>query len=356
MFITRTGAKAVASAKQVLVALTILGSTALIFAASNQDSNKAQAQINPPPPPRGSDGTVPQERIAKCQAMRRDVRDWTSERQAAYQRLECWHKIEADNGAVYQLDLGLIQRFADGASSVVYTDEGGVFNPMNMKQWFFNCQGHFSVTLDRGSTPMTYAAPRSVAARISNLVCVGASVKKSRQGFEDETSSTIPLVEASVPRASASSQERIIGRWSGKGNGKSKSFRVEGAPWEMRVTSTDSISGTIYSAENRKGISFFGFQPPGERHPLTSPGNQYFVITTKGSWTVSIVAQKRTIAFPGLILRSELSGASSIVPARPSAPYSGAIWFCVQRSTEKNIRNVVTLLAHQTGQQGLTWP
>jgi hypothetical protein len=114
-------------------------------------------------------------RVAKCQTMRRNVQDWTPAEQQAY-RQGCWQRAEADNGAVYLIDLGLIQSFAAGASTAIYTDEGGAFNPMNLKRWYFTCEGHFSMMEDSLS-PSMYAPPRSVARHISDVVCAGAGVK-----------------------------------------------------------------------------------------------------------------------------------------------------------------------------------
>ncbi len=123
---------------------------------------------------------VPQTRVANCQAMRRGVQDWTLERQEAYRRQGCWQRLEAENGAAYQIDLGLIQSFAAGATTVVYNDEGGGFSVVNLKRWYFTCEGHFSVMGDHGSGPTLYALPRSVARHISDIVCAGAGVEPRR--------------------------------------------------------------------------------------------------------------------------------------------------------------------------------
>jgi hypothetical protein len=101
---------------------------------------------------------------------------WTPERKAAY-RNNCWHSVEADNGAVYQIDLGLIQSVPGaGATAVVYSYEGDAFNPMNLKRWEFTCDGHIAVWADYGLGPWIYAPPRSVARHISDIVCAGAQV------------------------------------------------------------------------------------------------------------------------------------------------------------------------------------
>ena len=118
--------------------------------------------------------------MANCHAMRRDVQDWTPEKQDAYRRRGCWQRAEADNGAVYLIDLGLIQSFAAGATTSVYADEGGSFNVMNLRVWYFSCEGHYNVLQDRGLGPTMYAPPRSVARHISDIVCAGAGVEPRR--------------------------------------------------------------------------------------------------------------------------------------------------------------------------------
>ena len=91
----------------------------------------------------------------------------------------CWQKVEADSGSVYRIDLGSIQRLAAGATTAVYSDEGGAFNAMNLKRWYFDCRGHFQVMQDDLKLgPMVYAPPRSVAAQVSDFVCAGAGVSK----------------------------------------------------------------------------------------------------------------------------------------------------------------------------------
>jgi hypothetical protein len=117
--------------------------------------------------------------IENCQRQRRNTRGWTEAEQENYQHQGCWHKVEADNGASYQIDLGLIQDFGSGATTSVYDDKGGTFNMMNLKRWYFSCTGYFSILQNggMGPSPSTYAPPRSVAARIGEIVCAGAHVK-----------------------------------------------------------------------------------------------------------------------------------------------------------------------------------
>ena len=85
-----------------------------------------------------------------------------------------WQKIEADNGAVYDIDLNSIMRYNGMAEAMVYVVEGQYFNPMNLKQLFFDCRGHFMELTDAGLSPQIYAPPRSVAAQLATIACGGA--------------------------------------------------------------------------------------------------------------------------------------------------------------------------------------
>jgi|GEM_PF-5593485 len=94
-----------------------------------------------------------------------------------------WKNIEADNGAVYKIDLNSISHYNNGtADVVVYAVEGASYNPENMRRLWFDCQGHFRDETGPGFGPTEYAPPRSIAGRISQVACAGA--KDTR--FEEE--------------------------------------------------------------------------------------------------------------------------------------------------------------------------
>jgi hypothetical protein len=115
--------------------------------------------------------------VENCQSMRRKITEWTATEQADYRKLGCWYKVEADNGAKYQIDLGLIQDLGTGATTSIYSDEGASFNASNLQRWYFTCTGYFSVmqnNMRMRMGPQTYAPPRSVAAQMSEIVCAGA--------------------------------------------------------------------------------------------------------------------------------------------------------------------------------------
>jgi hypothetical protein len=146
----------------------------ILFAVLRSGGNKETMQTQALPTASDARSQTQQTSVATCQAMRRNVQDWTKERQEAYRRAGCWERVEAENGAAYMIDLGLIQSFGAGATTSIYNDEGGTFNVMNLKRWYFTCDGHFSVMENYGSGPTVYAPPHSVAAHMSNIVCAGA--------------------------------------------------------------------------------------------------------------------------------------------------------------------------------------
>jgi uncharacterized protein YecT (DUF1311 family) len=87
-----------------------------------------------------------------------------------------WRTIVADNGAVTAVDMKSISYLVrGGAYMVAYSVEADIFDPSNLKNFTFDCQGHFSVlsAATGGISPMMYAPPRSVAAQIGALACAG---------------------------------------------------------------------------------------------------------------------------------------------------------------------------------------
>ena len=117
-------------------------------------------------------------RLQNCQAARRNTSTWTAQEQARYRDMGCWQPITADNGARFRIDLGSIERLGSGAAIIIYQDEGGPFNPMNVQHWILTCEGHYRVMLDRGMSEPIYAPPLSVAGLISGVACTGAGVNR----------------------------------------------------------------------------------------------------------------------------------------------------------------------------------
>jgi hypothetical protein len=89
----------------------------------------------------------------------------------AYAKASKWKKIVADNGAVYEADVGHIIHYDNGNAEItVYTVEGEKLDPGNRDQFLFNCQGNYQI-LDRPLPPTQYGAPHSVAGVISTIAC-----------------------------------------------------------------------------------------------------------------------------------------------------------------------------------------
>jgi hypothetical protein len=87
-----------------------------------------------------------------------------------------WKSVNADNGAVYKIDLNSISHYSNGtADVVVYAVEGSGYNPENMRRLWFDCQGHFRDSTGPSIGPVSYVPPKSLAAQISQIVCVGAA-------------------------------------------------------------------------------------------------------------------------------------------------------------------------------------
>src|SRR5262249_49985496 len=86
-----------------------------------------------------------------------------------------WQRIEAEDGAIYQLDVSSIHRFRNGtAEATVYAVQGAGFNPESLHRLWFDCHGHYQDTTGPRISQTLYAAPRSIAGRISDIACVGA--------------------------------------------------------------------------------------------------------------------------------------------------------------------------------------
>ena len=85
-----------------------------------------------------------------------------------------WRNVEADNGAVYKIDLNSIRHDKAGAAeAMVYAVEGSAYNPENMHWLWFDCHGKFRDQTGRVG-PVQYAPPRSIAGRLSDIACIGA--------------------------------------------------------------------------------------------------------------------------------------------------------------------------------------
>jgi len=261
-----------------------------------------------------------------------------------------WKRIEADNGAVFAIDLGSISHNTNGSAvAVMCIVDNDTCPPPNMSRLLFDCHGHY-MDIDRGGS-LLIAPPRSVAGQMAALACIGAKDTRFAddsdhpdlsgtapaqycQGFPPEACARITamvsgqapmppckpgyglvgsgytpeqiracgvrgtlrdaqppkLVMASTTPSPARPGETVIGQWSGKGNGKSSQFRIERGSWEFRVSSTDHISGGVYKVSDQTGVYNFGYTDGEQSMQLKASGDLYFVVKTAGSWTVTIVS------------------------------------------------------------------
>lgn len=264
---------------------------------------------------------------------------------------ENWRRIEADNGAVYAIDLNSVSHNTDGSALVVAcVVDNNLCIPPNMTRLFFDCRGHYR-DLDRGPSAMLIAPPRSIVGRIAPLACAGArdtrfvddsdrpdlsgtTPAQYCQGFPPDSCARITgmikgqipapacklgyglvgsgytpeqqracavmgklrdarpsaLVVASATPTPTKSGEIVIAQWSGEGNGRSDQFRVQRGPWEFRVSSTDRVSGGVYRVSDKTSISEFSYADGQQRSQQRSTGDFYFVIKTSGKWTITIVS------------------------------------------------------------------
>lgn len=86
-----------------------------------------------------------------------------------------WQTVEADNGAIYKVDVNSISHYNNGTADVtVYFVEGSGFNPENTHRLWFDCRGHFRDQTNPPFGATQYAPPRSTAGRLSEIACAGA--------------------------------------------------------------------------------------------------------------------------------------------------------------------------------------
>jgi hypothetical protein len=84
-----------------------------------------------------------------------------------------WKRLEADNGAVFAIDVNSITRFHNGTvQAVTCVSDNEVCLPPNMSRFWFDCSGHYRDIDGRGSAMA--APPRSVVGRMAQIACVGA--------------------------------------------------------------------------------------------------------------------------------------------------------------------------------------
>jgi hypothetical protein len=91
-----------------------------------------------------------------------------------------WQTITAANGQAYEIALDTIYRNLPhntdpraelrAATVVVYISEGEIFKPNNVVHYYFDCHDHFQTDRPQWS-PILYAPPLSVVAKIASIAC-----------------------------------------------------------------------------------------------------------------------------------------------------------------------------------------
>jgi hypothetical protein len=83
-----------------------------------------------------------------------------------------WRPLEADNGAIYKLDMNSIKPGNGGAAQItVYADEGRPTDiALNLKFLLFDCNGRF-LDMNAPMSQSAYAPPKSVAGQIGAIAC-----------------------------------------------------------------------------------------------------------------------------------------------------------------------------------------
>jgi hypothetical protein len=102
-----------------------------------------------------------------------------------------WQSVEADNGALYKIDLNSISHLNNGtADAIVYAVDGAGYNPENMRRLWFDCHGHYQDLTGPGVGPTQYAPPRSIAGRLSEIACASAKGAPSQGTTRPQANAT----------------------------------------------------------------------------------------------------------------------------------------------------------------------
>jgi len=84
--------------------------------------------------------------------------------------IQKWHRVEADNGAAFALDLNSLTRLADGGALIIVCNlDNDRCSSLNQSRFKFDCRGH-CIDIDRRG-PLQMAPPRSVAGRMAEIAC-----------------------------------------------------------------------------------------------------------------------------------------------------------------------------------------
>lgn len=87
---------------------------------------------------------------------------------SAFAQQPNWKRIEADNGAVFAIDLSSIVRAGGLADAMVCPIDNNHCAPWNVTSFRFDCHGHF---MDFQTGRLELAPPRSVVGHMAAIAC-----------------------------------------------------------------------------------------------------------------------------------------------------------------------------------------
>jgi hypothetical protein len=140
---------------------------------------------------------------------------------ATYRSQSRWETVEADNGAIYKVDLGHIEVIGRGVSAQVVKDEGDEVVPYAIT---FDCNGHYIMA----NSGWQFAPPRSVIGRIAALACAAKVADRER-----------PV----VPAPSQTDNHPTVDRWLGSGQYDIDVNSIKRSP--TSATATVRKDGTV---------------------------------------------------------------------------------------------------------------
>jgi hypothetical protein len=106
-----------------------------------------------------------------------------------------WKRVEADNGAIYGIELNSITRFLNGTVlATTCTADNGRCPPQNWSRLWFDCRGHYR-DVDRDANAMI-APPRSVVGQMADIACTHtAEIKPGQTDASNANPATEPYGE-----------------------------------------------------------------------------------------------------------------------------------------------------------------
>ena len=142
---------------------------------------------------------------------------------ACAQRARNWKTLEADNGAVFEIDLNSIDYFNDGkAMAITCRVDNNSCSPANMARLMFDCRGHYT-DVDGGGDYMP-APPKSIVGRMAELAC--AKAKDTR------------FTSTQSPQIAATKSSGVIFRECLDTQGRSGSYTTAGSAFEAAKSVT----------------------------------------------------------------------------------------------------------------------